>query len=160
MQRSAFRLQAAAVLWATGMILITPPATAYTTPPTTGVDLLADLSAADLDTARPAGRALMKSLFPNPACGKPEREHLPFDHLCNWESNPDSEDILPDLMVAMNKGRIISAATVTPERLYPAVWTCEKARKGQAAVCFAKPIDAATQRRWSQAWHRYLNSVN
>jgi hypothetical protein len=160
MQRFAFRtwLQAATVFLATGMILVTTPAAAI--PPTTGVDALARLSAADLDTARPAGRAFLKSLFPNPACGKPDTEHLPFDRLCNWASDPNSDDVFPDLMVAMNKGRIVSVVTVEHERLNPGIWTCEKAAEGQAALCFAKTIDAATQRLWSQAWHAYLSSVS
>ena len=161
MPRSAIplRLQLAALLFASGTALATTQAAAS---PDAGVDALSRLSAADLDTTRPAGRAFLRTLFPNPAktCGKPDTEHLPFDNLCNWWANPDSEEVYPDLMVAMNKSRIVSVVTVEPSRLNAGTWTCEKAAQGQATVCFAKTIDAATGRRWSQAWHAYLSSVN
>ena len=154
------RRQLAAILVAAGLAVAPTQVTAA--PAIKGVEGLSRLSAADLDTTRPAGRAFLKSLFADPAksCGKPTTEHLPFDTLCNWFSNPESDDVFPDLMVAMNQARIVSVVTVEPKRLKPSIWTCEQAEPGRIAVCFAKTIDAATQRRWSQAWHTYLNSVN
>jgi hypothetical protein len=161
MPRSPFRLglQLAATIAAAGMALATTPAAASSTK---GVGGLARLSAADLDTTRPAGRAFLKTLFADPAqtCEKPTSQHLPFDTQCNWFANPKSDDVFPDLMIAMKKARIVSVVTIEPRRLNPNIWTCEKADPGRIAVCTAKAIDAATRQRWSQAWHTFLNSVN
>ncbi|WP_442678524.1 hypothetical protein ACSBM8_13480 [Sphingomonas sp. ASY06-1R] len=164
MPRSRVRLglQVAATIAASAMAVTTVMPAAAASTATKGVDGLARLSAADLDTTRPPGRAFLKTLFPDPAktCERPTSQHLPFDTLCNWFAKPDSDDVFPDLMIAMNKARIVSVVTVEPKRLNPNIWTCEKADPGRIAVCTAKAVDAATRQRWSQAWHTLLNSVN
>ncbi|WP_420139020.1 hypothetical protein [Sphingomonas sp.] len=161
MPHSAFALRncIATLAIASGMALATAPATAATN--SKAVDALSRLSAADLDTRTGPGQAFLKTFFIDPAktCGY-ATPRLPFDKLCQWYADPQSDAVFPDLMVGLAKGRMVSVVTAEPKRLKPGTWTCEKADPGRIAVCFARTIDPATQRRWSKAWHSFLDSAN
>lgn len=124
---------------------------------------LSRLSAADLDTATPKGKAYLVSLFRNPAkdCSPPSQGQPDFDRLCYWSSDPEAT--WPDLMIGIMGTKIVSVATAY-EKLDPKIWSCRAADDSNdldsIKLCHVRTISAATQQAWSDSWRSFLNSVN
>lgn len=129
------------------------------------VAALSRLSAADLDTARPNGKAYLASIFADPAqsCSEPNSANPNFDKLCFWSADPDSE--WPDLMIGMLGTKIVSV--VTPyNKLDEGVWSCRPAFEGgeveadDIKLCFVRTVDQQKQDDWTKSWQAFLNAAN
>ena len=132
-------------------------------PETLGIDTIATLSAGDLDVGSARGNAALRRLFPTgeKACNRPEQ--LPFDRMCAWFSNPDGDSPWPDLMLAIDHGRIVSV--VTPDtnigRLDHKVWACDPINgEGGVVSCSVQTVPPELRQRWTAGWKQFIDSVN